>query len=401
MRLNEVLSKAIQRPFYKSRFAGLSLPLTSPDQLIDLPLLCKDDLVSSKPGLPARIFDLPKHHYSRLHQTSGTQGHPMVVLDTLEDWRWWLRCWDAVLDAANVNAEDVALMAFSFGPFIGFWTANDSLVQRGALVVPGGGVSSESRLKMIEHHKCTIVCCTPTYALHLGKVADEIGFDLVSSSVTRVIVAGEPGGSLPTVRARIKQTWGAKVIDHAGGSEVGAWGFGSDDGKGLHVNEAEFIAEVLQISDQHPSGHPCKDGEEGELVLTNLGRHGGPAIRYRTGDIVRPFRQHGHSIPYLWLDGGVLGRADDMVVIRGVNVFPSSVEAIVREIEPSAEFQITITRVDEMDQLSVGLEGNTQSATKLAQLLRERLAMRIDVRSLSVGELPRFEAKSKRVVDLR
>ncbi|WP_246114342.1 phenylacetate--CoA ligase family protein [Rubripirellula tenax] len=380
---------------------SICLPLDSLDQLGELPFLTKEDLVGNAPGVPGRIFDLPRNQYSRLHQTSGTRGYPMVVLDTPDDWQWWLRCWDFVLDAARVTDDDVALMAFSFGPFIGFWTAHDALVRRQSTVVPSGGMSSENRLRMITDHHCTVMCCTPTYALHLVEVAKRVGVDLSANSVTRIIVAGEPGGSIDSIRCNIEQAWGAEVFDHTGASEVGAWGFASDDRRGIHVIESEFIAECLVFDDASPRGRVAAEGEQAELVLTNLGRLGGPAIRYRTGDIVRGYRQHDRPCRFLWLDGGVLGRCDDMVVIRGVNVFPSSVEAIVREIEPTAEFRMIVTRRDHMDQLAIQLEASESSAGQLARRLRDRLAMRIDVDPLPDGSLPRFEAKAKRWLDHR
>ena len=400
-KLNRLLSLAKDRPFYRQRFAEIELPLTSLDQLAKLPLLRKSDLLSDATGKLAGCFDLPRERYCRFHQTSGTAGHPMVVTDTADDWRWWLDCWDHVLDAANVSAVDVTMMAFSFGPFVGFWSANDAMVRRGALVIPGGGMTTQTRLSVLVDQQCTVLCCTPTYALYLAKVANEQGLDLQSSSVSRVIVAGEPGGSIPSVRLRIEDAWGAKVIDHAGGSEIGAWGFGSPDGRGLHVIETEFIAEVLQFSDDDPDGVAAAEGESGELVLTNLGRIGGPAIRYRTGDIVRARRNHQYDSPFLWLDGGVLGRADDMVVVRGVNIFPSSIEAIVREFDPGAEFRITIRRENEMDQVAVELEADELIVGQVEIAMQKRLTMRIDVVSVEEGSLPRFEAKAKRVVDLR
>ncbi len=400
-KLNQLLSEVRKRPFYKKRLEGLELPLTVPDDLNAIPLLTKADLIDDSRCSPGRVFDLPKHCYSRLHQTSGTKGFPMAVLDTPEDWNWWLRCWDHVLDAARVCDSDVAMMAFSFGPFIGFWTANDALVRRGVMVIPGGGMSSENRIRMILDHQCTIVCCTPTYALHLIEVADKIGVSLKDSTVTRVIVAGEPGGSVPSIRHRIEQAWGATVVDHTGASEVGAWGFGSEDGRGIHVIETEFIAELLRFDEEHPHGVEVAEGEEAELVLTTLGRFGGPAIRYRTGDVVRGFRHHQRTCPFLWLEGGVLGRADDMLVIRGVNVFPSSIEAIVRELDATTEFRMIASRLEEMDQLEIEIEAEESLARRLTGLLRDRLSLRVPVACVPSGSLPRFEAKSRRLIDRR
>lgn len=400
-RLNRVLAVAARLPFHSRRLADVELPLGSLGELRYLPLLSKSELMGERRGEPGKIFSLPKAQYTRLHQTSGTSGYPMPVLDTPEDWAWWLRCWQYVLDAADVTTSDVAMMAFSFGPFIGFWTAHDALVQRGATVVPGGGMSSEARLQMIADHSCTLLCCTPTYALHLAGVAESLGIDLPGCPIRRIIVAGEPGGSVSPVRQRLESLWGATVIDHTGASEVGAWGFGSRDGRGIHVIESEFIAELLQFDHEHPHGRPAAEGEAAELVLTNLGRLGGPAIRYRTGDIVRGYRRHGHASRFLWLDGGVLGRADDMMVIRGVNIFPSSIEAIVREVEATAEFRIIARRRDEMDQLELEVETDEPQAERLASLLRNRLTMRVDVCPVPPGTLPRFEAKARRWVDRR
>lgn len=400
-KLNEVLQKAAEFPIYSARLGELDLPLRSLDALSEIPLLTKSDLIASSGAPTGSIFAATRSDYVRLHQTSGTKGFPIAVLDTSEDWQWWLDCWDYVLDAASVSNDDVAMMAFSFGPFIGFWTANDALVRRGALVVPGGGMSSENRLRMILDHQCTIVCCTPTYALHLASVAAKTDIDLSGGSVTRIIVAGEPGGSVPSIRERIERAWGAKVIDHTGASELGAWGFGSADGRGIHVIETEFIAELLRFDDQHPAGRVVADGEEAELVLTNLGRHGGPAIRYRTGDVVRGYRNHHQPCSFLWLEGGVLGRVDDMMVIRGVNVFPSSIEAIFREIDGHAEFRMIVTKADEMDQMSIEAELSDRQAAELRDRLRDRLAMRIAVQTIPPGTLPRFEAKARRLVDRR
>lgn len=400
-KLNRVLYAAKAQPFYADRLANIALPLTDLNQLGDLPILTKSELIPERRGQPGRIFGLPRQQYVRMHQTSGTSGWPMPVYDTADDWDWFLHCWQFVLDAADVTRDDVAMMAFSFGPFIGFWTANDALVQRGAMVVPGGGMTSEARLQTIVDNQCTVICCTPTYALHLVAVAREKNVDLPASSVTRIIVAGEPGGSVPIVRKRIEEGWGVTVIDHSGASELGAWGFGSADGRGMHVIETEFIAELLHFDDSSPQGIPTTEGGDAELVLTNLGRLGGPAIRYRTGDIVQGTIDHDQDCRFLWLDGGVLGRADDMMVIRGVNVFPSSIEAIVREIDPSAEFRIIATRENEMDQLSVEAELDDTRVIRLSDLLRDRLAMRVDVRRVPVGTLPQFQAKARRLLDQR
>ncbi|MEM8912671.1 MAG: phenylacetate--CoA ligase family protein, partial [Planctomycetota bacterium] len=326
----------------------------------ELPLQRKSDILPESPDAPSRLFCGPVGDYVRFHQTSGSRGFAMPVLDTHHDWNWWLHCWQHVLDAADVTSQDIAFMAFSFGPFIGFWSAHDALVDRGALVVPGGGLSTEARLRLMLRQRCTVVCCTPTYALHMARVADELGIDLASSSVRCLIVAGEPGGSIPSIRESLGRRWNARIVDHAGASELGAWGFATDNDDGLHVLESEFIAEFAIIGpDDQVAGYwtpeqareSNEEAPQCELVLTNLGRLGGPLVRYRTGDVVRPQWDHGHECRFVKLAGGVLGRTDDMVIIRGVNVFPSSIEAIVRERLPSAEFRVTAFRQNDLDAL--------------------------------------------------
>ena len=400
-RLNELLQKSASHPLYAQRFKDIAQPLASISDLGAIACLTKSEMLASGRSLPAKIFHLDRSNYTRMHQTSGSSGWPMPVLDSPADWDWWLECWQYVLDAAAVTEKDVAMMAFSFGPFIGFWTASDALIARGSLVIPGGGLSSEARLRMIVDHGCTVVCCTPTYALHLANAATKHNIDLPNSRVEKIIVAGEPGGSIESIRDRIQTAWGAVLTDHSGASELGAWGFGSADGKGLHVIESEFIAELLIFEGSDPYGKPAQDGELAELVLTNLGRHGGPAIRYRTGDLVRGYREHSYDDNFLWLDGGVLGRVDDMLVIRGVNIFPSSIESIVREIDADAEYRIIASTVESMDQLAIETELEPANAELLKKLLRDRLALRVDVTTVQQGSLPRFEAKAKRLLDQR
>jgi phenylacetate-CoA ligase len=393
-RLNRLLEYAREnQPFYCARLANISLPLTSLTQLMELPYLEKTDLL---PGLPATICGLDRTRYVRAHQTSGTTGNPILVLDTAEDWEWWISTWQYVLDAAAVASDDVAFMAFSYGPFIGFWSAHEALVRRGALVVPGGGMSSLARLHAILASGATVLCCTPTYALHLAAVAKQANLDLASSQVSRIIVAGEAGGSIVEVRRRIESTWNARVIDHCGATEVGPWGVGDFVGAGVHVIESEFIAELIVFDENAPLARVATPGEVAELVLTGLGRWGSPAIRYRTGDLVKAETSSDPKNRFLFLRGGVLGRVDDMVVIRGVNVYPTSIEAIIRRVAGDAEYRVSRSREQEMEQLRIEVEGDIVIASRLRDAFREQLGLRIEVTPVDLETLPRFEGKAKR-----
>lgn len=398
-RLNALLERVLPaNRFYARKLEGLRRPLRSLDELAGLPFTCKNELLEDlEAGGRAANLTYPLSRYVRFHRTSGTRGRPLAVLDTADDWHWWIDCWQWVLDAAEVTSDDCVLMAFSFGPFIGFWSAYDAASTRGCLVVPGGGMSTLARLELLRATEATVLCCTPSYALHMAEEAAERQLDLAELNVRVLILAGEPGGSIPATRHRIEQAWQARVLDHAGATEVGPWGFGDAAERGLHVLESEFVAEFVSVE----SGRPAGDGELAELVLTNLGRAGCPVIRYRTGDLVRPVRQHDLPCRFVLLEGGVLGRADDMLIIRGVNVFPSSVEQIVRSFPEVLEYRMTARKVRHMDQLTIEVEDRLQQPQRVAEELRLRLGLKVQVASVPLRSLPRYEGKGKRFVDER
>lgn len=391
--------------FYRSklRAAGLARgeDLRTLDDLRRLPFTTKRELSADQAATPPYGTNLtfPRERYTRIHQTSGTTGEPLRWLDTEESWNWWARCWATVYKAAGVTDRDRIFFAFSFGPFIGFWSAYQGAQHIGALAVPGGGMSSYQRAKAILDHDISVLVCTPSYALHLVEVAEQEGIKLTDSSVNITIQAGEPGASVPGTKERIETAWGARCYDHAGATEVGAWGFECQTQAGIHVNEGEFICEVIDPATGEPDG-------EGELVMTNLGRTGMPVIRYRTGDRVKV-----HATPcecgrtYLRLDGGVIGRIDDVVIVRGVNVFPSAVENIVRRFPEIGEFAVDVHRRKELDEMEIRVEVRAGSAEQLAaavaQELRAGIGIRAKVEPVPFGTLPRFDAKARRFTDHR
>ncbi len=396
-RLNRLLERVLpQNRFYREKLASCPLRLDGLDQLTLWPTTTKEELLPDQddPLHLARNHSWPPDRYVRFHQTSGSRGRPLRILDTAEDWQWWIDAWQWVLDAAEVGPRDRALLAFSFGPFVGFWSAFDALVHRGVLAIPGGGLSTEARLRLLQESEATLVFCTPTYALRMAEVARQTGFPLAQLPVRGLIVAGEPGGSVPEVRQRIEQAWQARVYDHAGATELGPWGIPHP--RGLLVNEAWFVAEFFDLKTHRPvepQGQLC------QLVLTGLGRAGCPLLRYETGDLVRPrpWPQRG----FVLLEGGVLGRTDDMVTIRGVNVYPSAVEAVVRSFPELGEFRIELWRRGELDQMKLLVEDPRQQPQRIARELQLRLGLAVEVESLRPGELERFELKAQRLIDRR
>ena len=399
-RLRAVVGAALgANPFWtaKWRAAGLASPndLRGWDDVRRLPLTSKSELLADQAAHPLFGTNLtyPLERYVRVHQTSGTSGAPLRWLDTPESWEWWLRCWGFVLAAAGVWPGDRAFFPFSFGLFVGFWAGFEGARAFGALAIPGGGQDSVARLASIESLGVTVLVCTPSYALHLLQVARERGIDAAKLPVRVTVHAGEPGAGIPAVRARIEAGWGARAHDHAGMTEIGAYGYECEVQAGPHVNESEFIAEVLDPV----TGEPA---EEGELVLTNLGRLGSPVVRYRTGDRARRVGAPcACGRTFARLDGGILGRLDDMLIVRGVNVFPSAIEAIVRRF-PVEEFQIEVFRHGELDELRVLLEveGGAAAAPRVQAALRAGLGIRLEVAAVDPGTLPRFELKARRVV---
>jgi phenylacetate-CoA ligase len=367
-----------------------------------LPFTTKSELVQDQENyLPyGTNLTYPQEQYRRIHQTSGTTGTPLQMLDTEESWNWWAECWNRIYQAAGITAKDRIFFAFSFGPFIGFWSAYAGARLLGALSIPGGGMSSVQRLKAMLTHNVTTLICTPTYALHLAEVAHEEGIDIVNSSIKKTIHAGEPGAGLPATRKRIEEAWGAHCFDHAGATEVGAWGFECDGYDGLYVNEGEFIFEIIDPD----SG---EQADEGELVISNLGRVGMPVIRYRTGDHVRLSKQpYNGGIKFRKLDGGVIGRVDDVLFVRGINVYPSAIENIIRNYPQVGEFAVDIFRRHELDDMEIRLEVREDAdageiGSKLATAIRNGLGLRVLLKPVPVGTLPRFDLKARRFNDHR
>lgn len=374
--------------------------LRSLDDLARLPMTLKSELVEDQAAHPPFGANLtyPLEAYARFHQTSGTSGTPLRVLDTDESWDWWGRCWGHVLCGAGLTASDRIFMAFSFGPFIGFWAAVEGARKIGALMVPGGGRDSPQRLELMRDSGATALCCTPTYALRLAEVAREVGFDLRTIPMRATVHAGEPGANVPATKKRIEEAWGAKCYDHAGASEVGAHSFECEaQPGGTHLIESEFIVEVFDKF----TGKPVAEGERGELVITNLGRWGFPIIRYRTGDVVQLNTQKcACGRTFASFEGGILGRADDMFTVRGVNVFPRAVENLVRRFPEVDEFRVTVRTVREMDEMEIEIElaegADPGIVTGIAQTIDSSLSFRPTVRLVERGSLPRFELKARR-----
>jgi len=388
--------------FYRARLHRVS----TWDDFEQLPLTTKAELMADQQANPpfGTNLTLPIEHYSRLHQTSGTSGTtPLRWLDTAESWDWWTRIWaEHIYRSAGTQPNDRVFFAFSFGPFIGFWSAFSGAERLGALVIPGGAMTTEQRLHTMLELRATVLCSTPTYAIRLAEAAAAAGIDLAASDIRLTIHAGEPGASVPATRDLIERSFGARCFDHTGMTELGPTGVSCDARDGVHLIESEF---VFEVRDDGGAIHviPETGTITGELVATNLGRWGSPLIRYRTGDRVELTREPcSCGSPFAKMVGGIRGRVDDMFTVRGVNLYPSQVEDLVRRHTSIGEFRIEVRSVRGMEEVTIlcECEGDDGESTvsRLAADLRVALGARIECRPVAIGTLPRSDLKSRRLI---
>ena len=406
------LLKAIipANPFHSRKLETSSLPdfATVEDYSRNVPFTWKREIVEDQRASPPYGTNLtfPPESYARCHQTSGTASTPILWLDTAESWSHLVDNWARILGAAGVTRKDRFFFAFSFGPFLGFWSALDAVHRMGNFCFPGGAMTSLSRLHAIIDNGITVLCCTPTYARHLGETARDSNIDMNKSRVRLIVVAGEAGGSIPATRSLIESLWpNAAVFDHHGMTEVGPVSFQCPAQAGvLHILESAYLPEIVDPN----GGGATPPGTTGELVLTTLDRIGSPLLRYRTGDLVRA-RQQGICAcgrRELALEGGILGRSDDMVIVRGVNVFPGMIEDILHAFHNIAEYRVTLDCRRAMAELSLEAETvsngyqNTVLQQKIEESLENTLHLRVPVQLRPPGALPRFEMKAKRWVKI-
>ncbi len=402
--LRRLMAELPSNPFYRRKLAAADVDpaaVRTLDDLRRLPFTAKQELLEAQRRQPpyGDLLSWPLARYRTLHQTSGTSGKPLLWLDTEDSWQTWLRCWGHVYRGAGVGEDDVVFCAFSFGPYVAHWSALAAARAIGALALPGSGMSSRQRLERILEHRATVLVSTPTYALHLAEVAAEAGLDLPGSAVRVTIHAGEPGASVPNVRRRIEADWGARTFDHAGATEVGAWGFDCQAGDDtVHLNELEFVFEVIDPE----TGEPRAAGERGELVITTLTRPGMPVLRYRTGDlVVRTDETCACGRTLSRILGGVLGRADDMLIVRGVNVYPSAIDNLIRGLPQVVEYEVEVRRRQALDDLLVKVEAAPGEPFEpleraLHDTFRAQLNIRVEIARAEPGSLPRYELKARR-----
>ena len=404
-----------QVPYQSKRLhdAGVTADsIKSLDDLRRIPFMTREEWMQGQIDNPpfGPILAAPQETAIRYHMTSGTTGRtPIRVLDSMKDWEWIAEMWCYGFWGFGIRPEDIVFFAFSYGTFVGFWGAHYACEKIGCLVLPGGNMTTEGRVKQIMDMGATVVCSTPTYALRMAQEAQALGIDLARGPVKRLILSGEPAGSIPATKQLIEEQWGAKAGDTAGMTELGTIMIFECEQQpgGTHIIEDHFIEEVIDPV----TAEPVDYGARGERVVTSFGRGFIPVLRYRTRDLVVkvPGDNCRCGRTFDIYDGGIRGRVDDMKLVRGTNVYPRAVEAIVRERREIDEFQIHLyTAGGIRDEIEVLVEVPDKSVDtdSLTQELGRALAeahegLRFRVRVAEDDSLPRFELKAKRLVDDR
>lgn len=354
------------------------------------------------------VLCVPLSDVTAYRQTSGTTGQPVYQADSWRDWEWWAECWAYLLWAQGYRPEDRVYIPFAYNVFVAFWAGHYGAEKIGCEVIPGGGLDTKSRLSTIQELRPTAVMGTPTYMLRMAETARHIGIDLARSSVARITCAGEPGASIPSTKQRLEAAWGAKVFDHAGATEIGAWAYEcAHQPGGIHVNEAMFLVEVEAIDSGEPITEP---GRRGKLIVTALDREAQPCVRFDSKDVGewaedpcpcgRTFRL---------LKGGIVGRADDITNVKGVLLAPSAIEEVVRGIDGLGdEYEVIVEREGDLERISLKVEllpearGNCDAVeARLAEQLRLKTHLRFALEFHEYGSLPRYPVKAARFKDLR
>lgn len=356
-----------------------------------------------------RSLCVPLAEVTVFHQTSGTTGQPIYQPDTWEDWEWCSECWAYILWAMGFRKDDRVFIPFPYNVFIAYWQGHYASEKIGCEVIPGGGMSTEERLLKMKELRPTAFMATPTYALNMATVCREkLGIDPRSLGIQKIVCAGEPGASIPSTKKRLEEAWGARVYDHAGGTELGPWGYEcSAQPGGLHVNEGFFLAELLDLESGEPVEEP---GRLGKLVLTSFDRKAQPCVRYDTKDVTMWGGPCACGRTFRLAMGGVHGRIDHITKVKGVLFSPVAVEEVVRGFaELGDEYELVVRKKGDADDLLLRVEilpaveakQKTDLQEKLLQELWLKTNLHFRLEICPYGSLPRYETKAKRFKDLR
>lgn len=400
-------------PFYRKLYKDAGIEpgdIKSYDDIKKVPKIDKAmlrDVQSREPFPYGDILAVPLRDVVVFRQTSGTTGTPVYQADTWQDWEWWSECWAYILYAQGYRDTDRLFLPFGYNIFVAFWAAHYAAEKIGCEVVPGGVLDTEARILKMQELKCTAFAATPTYVLGMADTARKMGIDPKSIGIKKITCAGEPGASIPTTKQRMEEAWGAKVYDHIGATEIGAWSYMCTEQRGLHVNEAFFLVEIEDIETGEIIEEPMKNGK---MIVTAFDRVAKPCIRFDSKDVIR---WADYDCPcgrtFRMIDGGVIGRADDITKVKGVLLAPTAIEEVVRSFkELSDEYEVVVSKKGDIDDILLKIEILPEHETKKEEILlrlkdqlrvKTNLGYRIEVHPY--GSLPRYDVKAKRFKDLR
>lgn len=411
-RLREVMIRVANVPFYKKKFAEAKVSadqIKSLDDVRRIPFTEKSDL---RDNYPFGMFTVPLEQIIRIHASSGTTGKPTVAGYTRADLEVWTEVMARTVTSAGVTRKDIVHNAYGYGLFTGGLGFHLGAEKVGAMVIPVSSGLTKRQVMLMEDLGATVLCCTPSYALVIAEVAAEMGVDFKKRMKVRIGVFGaEPWSE--KMRQEIQFKLGLEAFDIYGLTEVIGPGVSveCEYHQGLHIQEDHFLAEIIDPD----TGEQIPPGEEGELVLTTLTKEAMPVIRYRTRDRTRLYTDQCPCGRTTIRMDKVLGRTDDMLIIRGVNVFPQLIERTLlslEDIEP--HYQIVIDRPkDQLDTIEVWVEASSRffqpiDPDKLNELqkrvtreLTQTLGISVGVKLMEPKSLQRFEGKAKRVIDKR
>jgi phenylacetate-CoA ligase len=353
---------------------------------------------------------VPLEKVTEFHQTSGTTGQPVYQPDTWQDWEWWSECWSYIMYAQGFRDTDRIFIPFGYNIFVAYWAGHYAGEKMGCEVVPGGVLDTKARLLKMQELKATAMMATPTYVLGMADTARrDLGLDPAKDlNINKILCAGEPGASIPSTKMRMEEAWGAKVYDHVGATEIGAFGYEcTAQPGGLHVNEALFLVELEDVETGELITEP---GRRGKLIMTALDREAQPCVRFDSKDMAewaaepcpcgRTFR---------WIKGGVVGRADDITKVKGVLLAPSAIEEVVRSFpELSDEFEVVVDKKGDVDDITLKVELVPEAVdqreaveARLVDQLRLKTNLRYNLEFHEYNTLPRYLVKARRFKDLR
>ncbi len=401
-------------PFYRTLYKNAGMEpgdIKTYEDIKKVPKTNKDMLrdVQSRPPFPyGDMLAVPLEDVTEFRQTSGTTGTPVYQADTWQDWEWWAESWAYILYAQGYRAADRVFLPFGYNIFVAFWAGHYAAEKVGCEVVPGGVLDTEARILKMQELKCTAFMATPTYVLGMADTANKMGIDPKSLGIRRITCAGEPGACIPTTKKRIEDAWGASVYDHIGATEIGAWSYMcTSQSRGLHVNEGFFLVEIEDIDTGEIVETPNRNGA---MVITAFDRTAKPCIRFDSKDVIRWADydcECGRT--FRIIDGGVVGRADDITKVKGVLLAPTAIEEVVRSFsELGDEYEVVVSKKGDIDDIVLKIELKTEFEGKKDDILlrlKDRLRVKTNLGyKMEVhpfGSLPRYEVKAKRFKDLR